>query len=74
MEIILCNCDWGLGVELPWHSHVRLAHIAPRPCDRPQSRWIPSLWTEMNPGFYEVLEIVDEITFDVDWKWLYRNE
>jgi hypothetical protein len=72
MMQICCECDWGMGVELPAHIHVTYFLVARR--DGGYRGWIPNWLEEANADNFIVEQKVDEITFSVPWKELYRNE
>lgn len=69
MEIILCDCDFGLGTPMPSHYHVRKQLI--RSADG-REIWGTNFWIEGNPE-WEVLIDCEEIVFSIDWKALFRD-
>jgi hypothetical protein len=70
VEIIMCECDFGLGVPMPSHYHVRKQLIRSTVDDR--QIWMTNFWTKGNPGWEVVIEC-EEIVFSVDWKALFRD-
>lgn len=65
---VLCQCDWGLGVQLPPHGHMTLTLVR-----LPNQR---TLWVNNHiPNRHvEELTTVEELRFTVNWKALYRPE
>lgn len=70
MVIVLCQCDWGLGANLPAHEHAVLSLV--RPTDRADKApmWFRSFIPQRG---WEVLAEVEELLFNVPWKQLARE-
>jgi hypothetical protein len=66
--IILCECDWGIGLTIPhnhlWQEKLRL----------PDGRefWMPRGTARLNPDSELLMEWA-EVDIHVDWKSLYKS-
>lgn len=68
MVIILCECDYGIGLNFP-HTHSRLEQI--RLADG-RVFWMPAGTAALNPGV-ELLDEWEEPALSIPWKALFRH-
>lgn len=68
MVVNLCDCDWGLGVRLPWHEHATLTLARPEGQDG--ARWFRGFIPQRG---WEVVAEVEELFLSVPWKALARE-
>jgi hypothetical protein len=72
MMEIMCECDWGLGVPLPWHTHLHLVRTELDGGGRGPI-WMNHFLGASGDRSWNVTMEVDELRFHVPWKDLWRE-